>query len=80
MLNTGTDDSVHSVDFSNPAEWFPEARKIRRHIIMHVGPTNSGKTFRSLQKLKTADRGYYAGPLRLLAREVYEKFKHENER
>ncbi|CAG62281.1 SUV3 [Nakaseomyces glabratus] len=80
MLNTGTDDSVHSVDFSNPAEWFPEARKIRRHIIMHVGPTNSGKTFRSLQKLKAADRGYYAGPLRLLAREVYEKFKHENVR
>lgn len=65
------------LDFSNPAEWFPEARKMKRKIIMHVGPTNSGKTYNSLQKLSKAKSGYYAGPLRLLAREIYERFNKE---
>lgn len=65
------------VDMTNPAEWYPEARKMKRKIIMHVGPTNSGKTYTSLQKLKTANLGYYAGPLRLLAREIFEKFNKE---
>lgn len=62
------------IDFSNPSEWFPEARKMKRKIIMHVGPTNSGKTYNSLQTLANAKSGYYAGPLRLLAREIYERF------
>ncbi|CAX43680.1 ATP-dependent RNA helicase, mitochondrial precursor, putative [Candida dubliniensis CD36] len=65
------------VDFSNPAEWFPEARKMKRKIIMHVGPTNSGKTYNSLIKLSKSKTGYYAGPLRLLAREIYEKFNSQ---
>lgn len=65
------------LDISNPSEWFPEARKLKRKIIMHVGPTNSGKTYNALQKLKSCPRGYYAGPLRLLAREVYDRFKDE---
>ncbi|GAA26942.1 K7_Suv3ap, partial [Saccharomyces cerevisiae Kyokai no. 7] len=77
MTNTDDTDGAHNVDITNPAEWFPEARKIRRHIIMHIGPTNSGKTYRALQKLKSVDRGYYAGPLRLLAREVYDRFHAE---
>ncbi|CCE83433.1 Piso0_004008 [Millerozyma farinosa CBS 7064] len=62
------------IDLSNPAEWFPEARRMKRKLIMHVGPTNSGKTYNSLQKLAKAKSGYYAGPLRLLAREIYERF------
>lgn len=70
----------HDVDISNPTEWFPEARKMKRHIIMHIGPTNSGKTYNALQKLKNADRGYYAGPLRLLAREIYDRFQEEGVR
>ncbi|CAH00694.1 ATP-dependent RNA helicase SUV3 [Kluyveromyces lactis] len=65
------------LDISNPSEWFPEARKLKRTIIMHVGPTNSGKTYNALQKLKNCPRGYYAGPLRLLAREVYDRFQNE---
>lgn len=65
------------LDISNPSEWFPEARKLKRTIITHLGPTNSGKTYNALQKLKTSSRGYYAGPLRLLAREIYERFKME---
>lgn len=65
-------------DIGNPAEWFPHARRMRRKIIMHVGPTNSGKTYNSLQAFATAKSGYYAGPLRLLAREVYERFQSKN--
>lgn len=65
------------LDFSNPAEWYPEARKMKRKIIMHVGPTNSGKTYNSLKQLSKSKTGYYAGPLRLLAREIYEKFNNE---
>ncbi|RCK55123.1 ATP-dependent RNA helicase SUV3, mitochondrial [Candida viswanathii] len=65
------------IDLSMPAAWFPEARKMKRKIVMHVGPTNSGKTYHSLVKLSKSKTGYYAGPLRLLAREVYEKFQKQ---
>jgi len=62
-----------ATDFSHPAEWFPGARSIRRRIIMHVGPTNSGKTHQALQALAAARTGFYAGPLRLLAHEIWER-------
>lgn len=64
-------------DIGNPAEWYPQARKMRRKIIMHVGPTNSGKTYNSLKAFAAAKSGYYAGPLRLLAREIYERFQKQ---
>ncbi|KAI0355149.1 P-loop containing nucleoside triphosphate hydrolase protein [Trametes cingulata] len=44
-----------------------------RKFIMHVGPTNSGKTHNALRALAAARRGIYAGPLRLLAYEIYER-------
>lgn len=66
------------MDIDNPCEWFPEARKLKRKFIMHVGPTNSGKTYHALQKLEHCTKGYYAGPLRLLAREVYDKFQKQD--
>lgn len=69
--------ALQKLNISNPSEWFPNARKMHRRIVMHVGPTNSGKTYKALERLKQIDRGYYAGPLRLLAREVYEKFQKE---
>mgnify|MGYP002477060734 CR=1 FL=1 len=73
--------SLSNKFINNPVAWFPEARMMKRKIIMHVGPTNSGKTFNALQRLKNCERdGYYAGPLRLLAREIYERFKSENTR
>jgi ATP-dependent RNA helicase SUPV3L1/SUV3 len=62
-----------ATDFSHPAEWFPSARSIRRKIIMHVGPTNSGKTHQALQALAAAKSGVYAGPLRLLAHEIWDR-------
>ncbi len=58
-----------------PEMEFPEALNMRRRFILHIGPTNSGKTFQALERLKDAKRGIYLGPLRLLALEVYEKMR-----
>ena len=59
-------------DFKN---LFPMAREMRRKLTLHIGPTNSGKTYTAMQKLKEADTGYYLAPLRLLALEGYETLK-----
>ena len=58
---------------SRPELEFPEALEMKRHFILHIGPTNSGKTFQALERLKCAQDGVYLGPLRLLALEVFEK-------
>ncbi len=57
---------------AEPEKQYPEARNMRRHFILHIGPTNSGKTYQALQRLKQAYQGVYLGPLRLLALEVYD--------
>ncbi|CED85426.1 NAD/FAD-utilizing protein possibly involved in translation [Phaffia rhodozyma] len=62
-----------ATDFRNPADRYPEARALKRQIHLHVGPTNSGKTYNALQALIKSNRGFYAGPLRLLAHEVWER-------
>ncbi len=59
-------------DFKN---LFPLARSLRRKLILHIGPTNSGKTYTAMQRLKNADTGYYLAPLRLLALEGYEELQ-----
>lgn len=41
-------------------------------IVIHVGLTNTGKTYHALQRLKTAEKGLYLAPLRLLALEISE--------
>lgn len=65
-----------SVD-ANPQDAYPEARRLARRFILHIGPTNSGKTYDALQRLKRASSGCYLGPLRLLALEVYDRFTDE---
>ncbi|MDP2850060.1 MAG: helicase-related protein [Sulfuricurvum sp.] len=59
-------------DFKN---LFPLARSLRRRLIFHTGPTNSGKTYTAFQQLKKAGTGYYLAPLRLLALEGYETLR-----
>ena len=59
-------------DFKN---LFPLAREMRRKLILHIGPTNSGKTYQAMKSLEKADTGYYLAPLRLLALEGYENLK-----
>ncbi|KAI1312235.1 hypothetical protein EDD11_003035 [Mortierella claussenii] len=60
-------------DLRFPSEWTPGARLLKRKIIMHVGPTNSGKTYNALLRLQEAESGSYLSPLRLLAHEVFER-------
>lgn len=62
---------AHLTDLTSPASWYPAARMMRRRVVAHVGPTNSGKTHAALQALKAAQSGVYCGPLRLLASEVW---------
>ena len=50
---------------------FPFAREMKRKIIFHAGPTNSGKTHTAIERFRAADTGLYCGPLRLLATEVF---------
>lgn len=45
------------------------------NYIIHIGATNSGKTYNALQAMLTSNSGIYLSPLRLLAFEVYDKIK-----
>lgn len=56
-----------------PASEFPFARAMKRKIICHLGPTNSGKTYAAIEALKASGRGVYCAPLRLLAQEMFDK-------
>ena len=51
---------------------FPLARAMERRFILHIGPTNSGKTHDALETLMNAESGVYLAPLRLLAYEQYD--------
>ncbi|KAF8401729.1 hypothetical protein HHK36_012675 [Tetracentron sinense] len=57
-------------DLTCPHTWYPNARKKKRNVVLHVGPTNSGKTHHALKQLESSSSGIYCGPLRLLAWEV----------
>lgn len=67
------DVSASLTDLTTPASWYPLARLLRRRIVAHLGPTNSGKTHAALTALSSASSGIYCGPLRLLAWEVAQK-------
>ena len=76
-LDFSRPDFLHNTrlaDLRYPYEWYPETRTMQREIHLHIGPTNSGKTYHALKRLEQAHSGVYAGPLRLLAREVYARF------
>ena len=47
--------------------------KNSKKIIALLGPTNTGKTHEAIEKMLEFDTGIFGLPLRLLAREVYEK-------
>jgi hypothetical protein len=64
-------------DLTKPQEWYPRARLDKRKIIFHAGPTNSGKTYNALLRLKQAQKGMYLAPLRLLAAECYENLNSD---
>ncbi|KAK1989304.1 P-loop containing nucleoside triphosphate hydrolase protein [Colletotrichum cereale] len=74
-LSQSTPRQKKLADLRFPHEWFPATRAMQRTIHLHVGPTNSGKTYRALQALENARSGIYGGPLRLLAHEIYSRFQ-----
>ena len=49
-----------------------QARAIKRKVIYHMGPTNSGKTYHAIESLSKAEKGCYLAPLRLLAAELFD--------
>ncbi len=64
-----------SIQTSTPDDYttlFPLARQMKREFVLHIGPTNSGKTYDAIQELMDAPSGIYLAPLRLLAYEQYE--------
>lgn len=61
----------------NPKDEYREARGMRRKFVIHLGDTNTGKTYNAIQRLKECDKGVYLSPLRILALENYERLNNE---
>ncbi len=61
----------------DPGQEYPEARRCRRHFFLHLGDTNTGKTYQALQRLREAENGVYLAPLRILALENFERLNRE---
>lgn len=53
-------------------DWQEEDRSYQ-HMLLHIGPPNSGKTHDALQRLIDSGSGWYLAPLRLLAFEVFDR-------
>ncbi|GKE10179.1 ATP-dependent RNA helicase SUV3L, mitochondrial, partial [Tanacetum coccineum] len=50
---------ISSADMTKPETCFLFARAIKRKIVYHCGPTNSGKTYNALQSLLTGQEKKY---------------------
>ncbi|MPQ43584.1 SUV3 family DEAD/DEAH box RNA helicase [Clostridium tarantellae] len=61
----------------NPKNEYRSARVRKRKFIIHLGETNTGKTYNAIERLKSADKGIYLSPLRILALENYEKLNSQ---
>ena len=64
--------------FDKLIDEYKEARRMKRHFHLHVGETNTGKTYSSIKRLMEAESGVYLAPLRLLALEIQDKLNSEN--
>ena len=62
---------------ANPKDEYESARKMKRRFILHLGETNTGKTYTAIERLKQAQNGVYLAPLRILALENYERLNRE---
>ncbi|XP_050218403.1 DExH-box ATP-dependent RNA helicase DExH16, mitochondrial isoform X4 [Mercurialis annua] len=67
---------IDLTDLTCPHSWYPNARRKQRKVFVHVGPTNSGKTYHALKRLESSSSGIYCGPLRLLAWEVAKRLNN----
>ncbi len=82
VLITSHIPKMMSVEFQrylpeNPSEEYRETRRNKRKFFLHLGDTNTGKTYEALQRLKQSEQGVYLAPLRILALENYERLNNE---
>ncbi len=70
-------DEFERVFPSNPKNEYEDARKFIRKFYLHLGETNTGKTYNAMMRLKEATKGVYLSPLRILALENFEKLNKE---
>ena len=61
----------------NPKDEYILTRRMKRKIYIHLGDTNTGKTYNAVERLKEAKKGVYLSPLRILALENYDKLNNE---
>lgn len=61
----------------NPKDEYMLTRRMKRKIYIHLGDTNTGKTYNAVERLKEAKKGVYLSPLRILALENYDKLNNE---
>jgi len=64
---------IVQVAHTDPLSWYPAARALKRHWVLHLGPTNSGKTHEAMASLLAAPSGIYLAPLRLMALEGFDR-------
>lgn len=62
---------------SNPKDEYENTRRTKRKFVLHLGQTNTGKTYFAVERLKKAKNGAYLAPLRILALENYEKLNKD---
>jgi len=62
---------------ANPKDEYTEARRYKRSFYLHLGDTNTGKTYNAMERLKGCNKGVYLSPLRILALENYEKLNRQ---
>jgi hypothetical protein len=78
LYSTGLSEQAHSKRerlLQRLFEVFPtweDYHREEQRMTLHLGPTNSGKTYESLNQLARAGSGWYLAPLRLLAHEVFD--------
>ncbi|KAG9451949.1 hypothetical protein H6P81_004853 [Aristolochia fimbriata] len=78
LASSCTSAKLDLTDLTRPHSWYPNARRKKRKVYVHVGPTNSGKTYHALKQLESSASGVYCGPLRLLAWEVAKRLNKAN--
>ncbi|AIY79593.1 RNA helicase [Clostridium botulinum] len=62
---------------TNPKDEYIHTRHMKRKFYIHLGDTNTGKTYNAIERLKTAKNGVYLSPLRILALENFERLNKE---
>lgn len=62
---------------SNPKNEYEGARNFKRKFYLHLGETNTGKTYNAMVRLKKSTKGVYLSPLRILALENFERLNRE---